>query len=1112
MGLTRGSLTLPRMNAHRLVIIAAVLTVIVAAALATALAAFSSQALPRAVRHDLSHATGTTLSVSGSVNASQAAQYSSILPAQIRSALGGTAFAFYQADWSDPLGFVPGSLPATPATPAAASAAGSGGTGNTPIAEAAALGDITGQAELVSGSWPGAAVRGQPVPAALPATAAALLHVTVGDVLRMRDGITKGYVRFVVTGLYRPRQVSSPYWNLSEIAPSGSSTAGGFTTFGPLTVSDTAFAAGLPVNQGTWLAEPQTASIPADQLTAVAANVNGLQAALANAQQLPSLTLTTSLPAVLDGTASDLDVARSLLAICAVLLFLLAGAALLAAARLLAGQREGESAMLTARGANRWQLVRLTAAEAIPLCVLAAAAGGVLGVLLARLVAFGGGTGPTGTAWLAAVLVAAGAAVIMLVPALSTVAPGAARARRGRQAAISGVSRAGADLALVLLAVLAGWQLRHYSAVSAGANGNFGIDPVVVIAPALALAGGTVLALRLLPAGGKAGDRLAARGRRLTAALASWQISRQPVRQGGAALLIVLAVATGTLALSQRQSWTRSDHDQAAFSAGADVRVDTSQPLSAAQAAGVVSLPGVRHAMPVAAFPQTVTDGEVLALNSDQVADVALMRADQSPVSAAALFGTIAHTGPPPGVALPGREAEVQLVARLGPASLGLAPVTVNVSVQDADNDVYQLDAGTLPADGQDHTLTVTLANQAGGAGGTGATGGASGGAIYPLRLTSVSLDYTLPARKTRGPATFTLDGFSAGPGTSQVPGAALGAWPAAGSSVELAGVRQTTGTAGPSGMPAVTARGASGRALSVTLDPGYGLAASGYPGGPPSPVTGQLALTGTPPVAALPGIATQRFLAATNASVGSILQADINGAVLSVKIVGKVTTFPTVAVSGGALIVDLGRLQDVLSSASLAPAQPDQWWLATSGGAGRSSAAGPAGLAAVLPPGSDITSAAGVAAGLLSDPLSTVPQQALLVVAIAAAVLAITGFCVSIAAGVRQRRAENALLAALGVPPGSAAGQLCLEKLMLSLPAALAGLILGVVLAELLVPAITLTSSATAPVPPVLIQFGWAQVLLLALAVAVLPVLAAALTIARRPDAAAALRAAEAA
>ena len=1103
MGLTRGSLTLPRMNAHRLVIIAAALTTIVAAALATALATFSGQALPRAVRHDLAHATGTSLSVSGGVNARQAAQYSSILPTQISSALGGTPFAFYQAEWSDPLGFVPGALPAIPAS------AG----GNTQIAEAASLSGIMSQAQLTAGRWPGAPVSGQPIPAALPATAAALLHVSPGDVLRMRDRISQGYVRFVITGLYRPRQVAAPYWNLSEIARSGSSTAGGFTTFGPLTVPPAAFAgaAALAVNQGTWLAQPQTASIPAGQLTTVAANVTELRTALQDAQQLPSVALTTSLPAVLTGTASDLDVARSLLAICAVLLFLLAAAALLAAARLLAGQREGESAMLTARGATRWQLVGMTAAEAIPLCVLSSAAGGALGVLLARVVAGGtsGGDsrgGPTGGTYLAAAAVAVAGALIMLVPALSTVAPGAARARRGRQAAISGVSRAGADLALIVLAVLAGWQLRHYSAVSAGANGNFGIDPVVVVAPALALAGGTVLALRLLPAGGKAGDRLAARGRRLTAALASWQISRQPIRQGGAALLIVLAVATGTLALSQRQSWTRSDHDQAAFSAGADVRVDASQPLSAAQAAGVARLPGVRNAMPVARFPQTENGSEVIALNSSQAADVALQRADQSPADPAALFGKIARTGPPPGVALPGRAAVVQLTARLGPASLGLAPVTVNVSVTDADHNVYELDAGQLPADGRDHTLSVNLANQAGG------SGSGPGSAIYPLRLTSVSLDYTLPARKPPGVATFTVDSYSAGPGTSQVAGAALHSWPAAASSTELADVQGTSpGTQGPAARPAARAAGASGTAYSVTFDTGYGLARAAV-AGPPSPLAGVLTLTGTPgAAAALPAIATQRFLAATSTSVGSVVQADVNGAVLSVKIVGQVTTFPTVSDGGGALLVDLGSLQDRLTSGSLAPAQPGQWWLATSGGTG-GPAAVPAGLAGELPPGSDVTSAAGVATGLLTDPLSTVPQQALLVVAIAAAVLAITGFCVSIAAGVRQRRAENALLAALGVPPRSAAGQLCLEKLMLSLPSAVAGLILGVVLAELLVPAITLTSSATAPVPPVLIQFGWAQTLPLALAVAVLPVLAAALTIARRPDAAAALRAAEAA
>jgi hypothetical protein len=62
-----------------------------------------------------------------------------------------------------------------------------------------------------------------------------------------------------------------------------------------------------------------------------------------------------------------------------------------------------------------------------------------------------------------------------------------------------------------------------------------------------------------------------------------------------------------------------------------------------------------------------------------------------------------------------------------------------------------------------------------------------------------------------------------------------------------------------------------------------------------------------------------------------------------------------------------------------------------------------------------------------------------------------------------------------------------------------------------LLVPAVTLTATASSPVPPVLIQFDWAQTLPLALAVSALPVLAATAVIARRPDPAAELRAAEA-
>ena len=180
---------------------------------------------------------------------------------------------------------------------------------------------------------------------------------------------------------------------------------------------------------------------------------------------------------------------------------------------------------------------------------------------------------------------------------------------------LSGATRAGADLALVALAVLACWQLRRYSAVSTSASGPSAIDPVLVLAPALALAGGTVLTLRLLPAAARAVDRVSAAGRGLTSALAGWQFSRQPLRQGGAALLLVMAVATGTLALAQHQSWTRSAADQAAYVTGGDAQVNLAVPLPAGATTSITGAAGVRAAMAVS-VNQVATPAPVVAIDA----------------------------------------------------------------------------------------------------------------------------------------------------------------------------------------------------------------------------------------------------------------------------------------------------------------------------------------------------------------------------------------------------------------------------------------------------------------------------------------------------------------
>ncbi|HTX29603.1 MAG TPA: FtsX-like permease family protein [Streptosporangiaceae bacterium] len=1069
----RGTFTLSRLNAHRAVLAAAALTTLVAAALATTLVVFSGQALPRSVRQDLTTASGTSLVINGPVTSADAEGYTADLHADLTRALAGAPSAFYHAYWSDPLG-----LPVT-------------GGKNIPIAEAATLGDVTSHAHLLTGAWPAATAPSGPIPAALPASAAALLHVSPGDVLRLRDRVTKNEVSFLVTGLFQATR--GVYWNLNQIAASGSSALGGFVTYGPLVVNPAVLPGRLAIFEGSWVDQPDTPAIPLGNFRTVAARVSALRQTVSNSPAIVGLTLDTNLDSVLTGTATSLGVSRSLLAITAVELFLLAGAALVAVAQLLAAQREGEYAILAARGATRLQLTRMAMAEAVPLCLIAGVGGAAAGVWLAGRIA-ARATGTLAGAWWAPTAVAASAAIILIAPAALAPTPGAARIRRGRQTAASAATRAGTDVAVLVLAVLAGWQLRRYSAVSAGPNGSTGIDPVLALAPALALAGGTIAALRILPAAGKAGDWLAARGRRLTTALASWQVSRQPLRQGGTVLLIVLAVATSTLALAQHQSWLRSNRDQAAFAAGADVRADLSQPLPIAQDGRLARVPEVLGATPVAIADSATNAGSPLvALDPGRAAQIALLRPDQSPLPLGALFRKIQPGGTRPGVVLKAQADVVRLTAALGPARLRLSPATVLITIDDADGNAYQLTAGTLPGDGRPHTLAARVA-------------GAGSQTIYPLRVTSITVDYALPTAPAKAAATFRVLSVNSAAGN------ALSGWRAGTSSDELTQLSEAYGAPnGSYGFPAIlSSRPGGGASWTTTFDAGWGSAGVfGLEYAPAGPIEGELGLAAPSPLAAgpIPGIATQAFLAANSASVGDTVSATVGAdAALSVRIVAVVSTFPTVTSPYGAVIVDLPSIQDYLASQSLAPLPVTQWWLATAG------YRVPPGLQAALPPGSSVTSVLQLAAGLAANPMSAVPQQALLAIAIAAAVLAVTGCCVAIAVGIRQRRAENALLAALGVAPGGAARQLCLERLMLGLPSALAGLVLGAVIAELLVPAVTLTVSASLPVPPVIIAFDWAQTLPLALAVAALPVLVASAVIARRPDPAAELRTAEAA
>jgi hypothetical protein len=1059
-------------------------SVLITAALISALVSFYTGALPSAVRQDLAASGKMSVVVSGATQSSSIQPETKAVNAWMHAALRPVPYRLYRTVWSDDLS-VPGV------------AAG----GNTPVVDAASMADAGAFVARSSGTWPTAPRSGQPIPVALPTGTAAALKLRLGSVLTVRDLSTGATVRLRVTALFRRRDPSSRYWADVPIGPSGLTDLNGFASYGPALVSPAAFGgSGLAPGSLSFVALPAVARIAQGELAGLARQISAASASLQNAASLADMNVTTAMPGQLAAAARSLTAARSLLVISGLQLLLLSAAALALASRLLASHRDEETALLTARGAARWQLVQPSLAEAVLACAVAAVVGAVAGVRLASVLLAGVTgqaarlTGAGHAAWLAVAGVFLFCLAIVVWPALRPTGIAAVRQRRGRQATAIGAAAAGADVALVVLAVLCVRELRMYSAAAAGP----GVDPVIAAAPALALAGLAIVPLRLLPVAARGLERLSARSKRLGAAMANWEISRRPVRQSGPVLLVILAVGTGTLALAQYQSWRQSVTDQANFSTGAQVRVDLTQAVSLAGAARISRLPGVTAAMAVSQAAYGSTSDELLAIQASRAAATVRLRPDLAAVPASALWRDITPrtTG---GLALPGRPSRLAITADVAPGPVGqaLGPLAALATIQDASGATYTIPAGTIAADGKPHDLIVNLAP--------------AGGAMYPLRLLGVSLTYNWPpyaqASKAAAAADLQITGLAesaAGTGSfapAFASGTALAHWTWAVAASDLEFLTRL-GVAEGAVAPIVLSKSARAGVLAFRFRPGYG------PDVTPTQVkadglTGlQCLVTATvaEPAGALPAIATTRFLAGNGLHVGSVVAVPVGTATVKLHIVAAMAQFPTVT-GTGAIIVDQAALQDLLVSQGSAPLPVTQWWLSTARGVA------PPGL----PAGSAVTVATGAASVLRRAPLAAAPVRAALAISAAAALLAAFGFCVSVAASARARRSQRALLSALGVSTPAQARLFCLEELMLSLPAAVVGLALGIGLAHVLIPALTLTPNAGIPVPAVLVKLPLAWVAVLAFVVAATPVFAAAVSALRQPDPAAELRAAEA-
>ncbi|MFJ3577178.1 FtsX-like permease family protein [Streptomyces rubiginosohelvolus] len=1102
-----------RVRAHRLLLSAAVLAVLLTTSVLAALTAFSGSVGDAALRHTLTHrsAASAALVVSASVDHEQRAEADEAVRKASLDAFDGLPVTVGKLESSGSY-----ALPRSLQDPAAR-------RGEPDLTHFAAL--DRGRVRITEGRAPAASDSTGPVQVALPVVAAEALKLKPGARLTVTDRLRDDKKqRVLVTGVYEAADRSDPYWQLDPLGGRGVRKLA-FTTYGPLLTDPSVLASGaLGGGQTSWLAAADFATLTTGSMAGLRDASAGAPKALAAAPVFKAgVTARMSLPTVLDQLDRALLVSRSTLMIVAVQLVLLAAYALLLVARLLNSERDGERELLRARGGSRGRITSFAAIEALLLAVPAAVvapllAGPLTGLLAERSalsrIGLDVGAASTGTVWLVSAAVALACALAVVAPSLTAGAGG----RRTRAASLPGPVRAGADLGLLLIAGVAYWQLDRQAgggALTGDRAGNLGIDPLLVTAPALALLAGTVLTLRLLPPAARLAERRAAKGRGLPAALAGWQFSRRPLRGAGPVLLLVLSVAMGMLAIGQSASWNRSQSDQADFGSGASVRLVGGHGSGPASAGIYSGLDGVRQAAPAHRTTVEASGGrtaEILALDTAHADEGMLMRSDLAGGSPRRVFDTIAPKRTPrPGLVLPKGSTRVLMDLRIttvspkrSEAAPGTSPPVVTVLLEDRYGLPYRFLAGPVPVDGR--PVPVSFAVSA--AGGLAVTGievddEAPSGRAEKRRVAVSDVRAVTDSGSSEGSEGSAGSEDSAGQGRPERPVPVPGSvrWDA---SMALT----VSGDSRPGATP--VRNGAAGLP-DFTYDTGVSSEDTW------EPTTSTLRITAARPKAApLKAVATDAYLKSTNAKLGDEIDLTLAGNTVRVTLADAVRRLPTTGAAelsgaadpaqyGGALLLDLKAVTELLAGRTTATIEATEWWLSAAPGDAPKVAAALRALPDTDP--AQVLVRAEAAQQLVDDPLGAGPQSALPAVAVVAAALAAVGFAVSASGSRRERAAELGVLRALGAPRRQLARMIAAEQGVLIALALLIGLGIGTVLTRAVVPLIVLTGQADRPVPPVLVELPAGQVAALLAGVAALPLVIVATMALRRGDPAVTLR-----
>ena len=967
---------------------------------------------------------------------------------------------------------------------------------------------IEDHATLVAGSWPvrvsvEEAAAEAAIPVAVSENVAGALGLAVGDAFRLPSRIDPDFSTSVtVAAIFRIDDPADPFWWDDPQVLDGHVTSERFETYGPFFTTPERFGARAAAGraQFTWRALPSFAAMTLEGAPGLRVRVGQLGGRLGASMEGLPVTVATNLPAIVATAERSLLASRTGVLVLTVQFVVLAGYAVLLSAALLVEHRRIDTAMLRSRGAGPARIGGLALVEGLLLTVpativapwLAAAALGAFNVA-GPLTEIGLRIQPvvTGESYVAAAAAAAVCLVALLLPALPTVRSFASVHGSVTRAETRSLgTRLGLDLALLAVAGLGLWQLRHYGApLTRSVQGSLGIDPLLVATPAIGFLAGAILALRVIPILAAVIERATARGRGLVSSLGARQLSRRPSRYTRAALLLMLAMAMGVFAITYTWTWSASQVDQATYQVGADARVEPRRAAGGLPAWALgraySTVPGLTARTPIDREPVPIaasdTSGEIVGLDATTAASVVVLRGDLATTPVGELLQPLAAERPAlEAVPLPGEPSALVVDVALAidalqqpeidevtdqlemvpvdPAVYADVPtIVVSVVLRDAEGHLHRFagDLGTLGR--SPHRLNVPLGD---------ASFPAESTFSYPLELLAVEVQLLLPEGLEATEATLTVHGVEVVANGTVRPALLM---------LER-GWRTTASVYGlPQGV--VEARNVGAELEVETGTPGFQIVRGVDRFGRGTAVTfapAELAAVGAEPI---PVVATDAFLEATAREVGEELRLRIAGIDREVRITGAIRAFPTVDPPRPVLLMDFETLALLRFEGSSAAAPAQEWWFAVD----------PSEHEATIDRLRDpslgsrsVVSLVERSRALATDPVALGIIGVLSIGVVAAGLFAVVGFVTSAAVSARERVTEFALLRALGLSSNQLSGWLSLENATLAAISLVAGTALGLLVAWVALPFVTVTQGAVTPFPPVEVTVPWATIAVL--------------------------------